>query len=195
MEKVMDHDEIFDLMMQVLDEDAGEGADGEPHLQMQRHLQECPSCAREWQALQAIHVLLLRAPALSPAAGFAQRTVALLPNSTYRVWALSGIYVILLAVGFLPLALFVWLGLRLAPAFEQPAFVRGLLQAGGQMLRLGGTVAAAGLKGFADLGELVGQQPAAVGWLLVMVGVIFLWGGVYSQLTRPQQSIVLERQR
>ena len=185
----MDHEEIFNLMMQVLDDDAGETASGELEL----HLQECPACAREWQALQAIHVLLAQAPALSPAADFAQRTVARLPNTRYRVWALTGAYVLLLAVGFLPVALVVWLALRLAPAFEQPAFVRGLLQAGGQMLRLGGTVITAGIKGIADLGELVGQQPAAVGWLLVMVGVIFLWGGVYSQLTRPQRSVVLER--
>jgi anti-sigma factor RsiW len=188
MEKVMSHDEIFDLMMQVLDDDAGEAASGE----LEVHLQECPGCAREWQALQTIHGLLLQAPALSPAADFAQRTVARLPNSAHRVWALTGVYVLLLAIGFLPLALVVWIGLRLAPAFEQPAFVRSLLQAGGQMLRLGGTVVSAGLQGFADLGELVGQQPSAVGWLLVMIGVIFLWGGVYSQLTRPQRSIVLE---
>lgn len=187
----MSHDEIFDLMMQVLDDDAGEAPVGELEL----HLQECPACAREWQALQAIHALLVQAPALSPAADFAQRTVALLPSSTHRVWALSGVYVILLAIGFLPVALVVWLGLRLAPAFEQPAFVRSLLQSGGQILRLAGTIATAGLKGFADLGELIGQQPSAVGWLLVMVGVIFLWGGVYSQLTRPQRTIAFERQR
>jgi anti-sigma factor RsiW len=191
MEKVMDHEEIFNLMMQVLDDDAEGATAGELEL----HLQECPACAREWQALQAIHALLLQAPALSPAADFAQRTVALLPNSTHRVWALTGVYVLLLTIGFLPLALIVWLGLRLAPAFEQPAFVRILLQSGGQLLRLGGTVVAAGLKGFADLGELIGRQPAAIGWLLVMVGVILLWGGVYNQLTRPQRNIVLERQR
>ena len=49
MEKVMDHEEIFSLMMQVLDDDAGEAPVGELEL----HLQECPACTREWQALQA----------------------------------------------------------------------------------------------------------------------------------------------
>jgi anti-sigma factor RsiW len=154
---------------------------------LESHLMNCESCAREWQAIQAIHLLFLQAPILSPAADFTQRTLALLPNRRLRILVTASIYALLLASGIVPLAIFIWLVIQFAPALNQPAFMGGLLQAGGQVLELGRAAVNGCWQALGTLGELVGQQPAILGWLFVMIGVVFLWGGVYSQLTRQQR--------
>ena len=179
----MEHDEIYTLMMEALDGELGQSEQSE----MLTHLQDCPSCAREWETIQAIHQLLLQAPILSPAADFTQRTLALLPNTRYRIYAMSAMYGFLLLVGIIPLVIIVWLAFQFGPALNQPAFMRGLLQGGGKLLELVQAVIGAGWQGLGTLGELLGQQPSILGWLLVMVGVVFLWGGVYGQLTRQQR--------
>lgn len=179
----MGHDEIYTLMMEALDGELGENEQSE----MLTHLHECPTCAREWETIQAIHQLFLQSPVLSPAADFTQRTLALLPNTRYRIYAMSAIYGFLLLVGLIPLAIIIWFALQIGPALSQPAFVRVLLQSGGQLLDVMGAVAQAGWQGVGTLGELLGQQPSILGWLLVLVGIVFLWGGVYSQLTRQQR--------
>jgi predicted anti-sigma-YlaC factor YlaD len=179
----MEHEEIVTLMMESLD---GELQQDEL-VQLDAHLQSCPSCSQQWESIQAIHQLFLQAPVLSPAADFTQRTLARLPNPRHRLMALSAIYGLLLLSGLVPLILFIWLATQIRPAFNQPAFVDGLLQGGEQLLGLGQTILAAFWQSLSDLGELIGQDPAIIGLMLVMLGAIFLWGGVYSQLTRQQQ--------
>jgi len=179
----MEHEEIVTLMMESLD---GELQQDEM-TQLNAHLQSCPSCSQQWESIQAIHQLFLQAPVLSPAADFTQRTLARLPNPRHRLMALSAIYGLLLLSGLVPLILFIWLATQIRPAFNQPAFVDGLLQGGEQLLGLGQTILAAFWQSLSDLGELIGQEPAIIGLMLVMLGAIFLWGGVYSQLTRQQQ--------
>jgi hypothetical protein len=71
----------------------------------------------------------------------------------------------------------------LAPALTEPAFGRGLVQAGGQILSLVTAVLGAFLQGLGGLAQQLTEQPAALGWFMVMVGVVFLWGGVYRQMT------------
>lgn len=180
----MEHEEIYRLMMEALDQELDEpGRD-----RMTAHLQGCPTCAREWQALQAIHQLFLQAPMLSPAAGFTQRTISRLPSSSYRVWVLGGIYGLLLLLGLVPLALIVLLVSQIGPALQQPAFVRSLGQAGEQVLRLAQAILNGAWQGVGNLGELIGQHPAVLGWLLVMIGAVVLWGGIYSQLTGQRRA-------
>lgn len=179
----MEHEEIAPLMMEALDGELAEDRQRD----LEEHLHSCESCAREWQAVQAIHHLFLQAPLLSPAADFTQRTLARLPNRRLRIYVTGSIYGILLVSGIVPLLVFVWLASQFAPALSQPAFVRGLLQAGGQVVHLGQAVLGACWQGLSTVGELLGQQPAILGWLFLMIGVVFLWGGVYSQLTRQQR--------
>ena len=181
----MEHEEIYTLMMEALD---GELQDS-GHEEMAAHLHSCPSCNREWQALQAIHQLFLQTSAMSPAADFTQRTLARLPSSPYRIWMISAVYGLLLIVGFLPLAIIAWLTITIGPALNQPAIIRSLLNAGGQILGLGQTVLEACWRGLGGLAEIIGQQPAIIGWLLVMVGVVLLWGGVYGQLTGQRSRV------
>lgn len=175
----MEHNEIYLLMMEALDGELGEPERRE----MAAHLHHCTRCAREWQAIQAIHTLFQQTPALSPAAGFTQRTLARLPNRRYRLWAISAIYGLLLVSGLAPLLVVAWLISLLAPVLAQPAFVRSLVQAAGQVARIIQAILGAFWQGLGSLGELVGQQPAVLGWLLVMLGLVFLWSGVYGQLT------------
>jgi len=179
----MEHEEIAPLMMEALDGELAE----ERQRDLEAHLQSCEACAREWQAIQAIHKLFLQAPLLSPAADFTQRTLARLPNRRLRIYVTGAIYGLLLISGVVPLLVFIWLASQFAPIWNQPAFVGGLMQAGEQIWQLGQAVLNAGWQGLADLGALVGQQPAILGWLFLMIGVVFLWSGVYSQLTRQQR--------
>lgn len=122
---------------------------------------------------------------LRPAEGFAQRTVAHLPSSRQRLWMGIAVYVVLLLTGLAPLGAMAWIAIQYVPALVEPALLRSLWQAGAQLLEMGGAVLDALLKG---AGQLVGQQPALIGWLVVMVGVVVLWGGVYHRLVLQPRS-------
>lgn len=178
----MEHEEILTMMMEALDNELGESG----QLEMRTHLASCPTCSQEWQALQAIHQLFLETPALSPAAGFAERTLSLLPNPVHRLWLGSFVYGLLLISGLLPVIAIAWFTSQFGSAFRQPAVIDGLIQAGGQVAQLSITVRDAIGQGLLNIGEAVGQQPAIIGLALVMVGAILLWGGVYSQLMKPR---------
>lgn len=180
---IMEHADIYTLMMETLDGELAE----ERQAEMDVHLQSCPSCAQEWETIMAVHELLQQAPILSPAADFTQRTMALLPNTKYRMYTMGAIYGLLLLVGFVPLAVVVWFGVQFIPALGQPVLVQGMLQAGSQVLSLIEAVLGAFWQGIGNLGGVLGQQPSILGWLLVLIGIVFLWGGVYSQLTRQQR--------
>jgi anti-sigma factor RsiW len=181
----MEHEEIFTLMMEALD---GELVSSD-RLELESHMASCSRCAREWQALQAIHQLFVRSPILSPAADFTQRTLALLPNRRYRIWMLSGVYLVLFASGVLPLLVAGWVAISVGPALSRPVFVRSLSQAAGELLRLIEVMLRGAWQGAGSLGALVGQEPAILGWLLVMVGAVLLWGGIYRQLTSPAVTV------
>ena len=172
----MEHEEVFSLMMDALD---GELLDSREE-DLEVHLRACPECNREWQALLAIDRLFRNTPALSPAAGFAQRTVARLPNRQARLWAISAIYGLVLLSGLIPILLAILIVARLGPILSQPALVGsvwGSIQTTTQVVE---TIMFALLN---SAGEMLLQQPTLIGWLLVMMGVVFLWGGVYRQLS------------
>jgi hypothetical protein len=177
-----EHDETYYLwMMDALD---GELAD-QNRVTLEAHLRACPQCAREWEALLAVESLLQQTPMLWPAADFAQRTLALLPDRRYRLWAIGVIYVLVLLSGTVPLVLGAWFAGRLIPALSQPDFFQGLVFSVGRTFRVFGTVLEALLDG---AGRFVFEQPALIGWLLVMAGLVFVWGSVYQRLVLSPQS-------
>ena len=178
----MEHEKFHILMMDALD---GELA-AEAQTELESHLRACPACRREWHAILAIDTLFRQAPMLSPAAGFTQRTVALLPNRRARLWAISIIYVLLLLSGILPILLVIWAANTVIPFVSQPAFIESVQQLWSQGVRLIGVVSGALFKG---LGELIVQQPAIVGWLLVLAGMVFVWNGVYRQLVSQPTAV------
>jgi anti-sigma factor RsiW len=178
----MEHEEFITLMMDALD---GELSNNGKH-DLEAHLRACPECNREWQALSAIDRLFRNTPALSPAAGFAQRTIARLPNRKVRVWAISAIYGLVLLSGLVPILLTILAITRLGPVLSQPALVQSVVQSLQTTFQVGGTILSALLTG---VGEMILQQPSLIGWLMVMFGIVFLWGGVYRQLsTVPSNS-------
>ena len=172
----MEHEEFITLMMDTLDGELL--SNRKPDLEA--HLRACPECSREWQALLAIDRLFKHTPALSPAVGFAQRTIARLPNQRVRVWAISAIYGLVLLSGLIPILLGILAISRLGPVLSQPALVQSVMHSLQTTMQVGGTILTALLN---SAGEVILQQPSLIGWLLVMVGIVFLWGGVYRQLS------------
>ncbi len=173
----IEHDEIYMLMMDVLD---GELV-AEDDLELESHLRACPPCMREWQAMLAIDTLFRQTPMLDPAADFTQRTIARLPNRQARLWAMGTIYISLFTVGMLPLALLL-MGIV--------ALSSGLFASTAESVNTAVTFIALLLRAVGKgMGEVVVQNPAIVGWLFVMVGLVFLWNGVYRQLLQQPSRI------
>ncbi len=171
----LEHENAYAWMMDALD---GELTEANEHA-LEVHLRACSECRHEWQALLAIDTLFRQAPMLSPAAGFTQRTLARLPDRRYRVWAITSIYGILLLSGMIPLAIGIFLLGRLMPVLTNPALVQSVWGSLVKAMNASGTVLLALLNG---LGEVILQQPTLIGWLLVMIGIVAVWGGVYRQL-------------
>jgi hypothetical protein len=143
------------------------------------HLSVCSECGREWRALLAIDMLFRQTPLLMPAVDFATRTLALLPDRRVRVRALGALYGLLLLCGLVPLALVIFLGARYAPVLGEPALLEHVWSSLVGVGRVAATVVTAL---FAGAGRFVVEQPAVVGWLIVLAGVVFLWGGVLQRL-------------
>lgn len=171
----MNHDDVFALMMNMLD---GEASENEVQ-ELESHLRACPECNREWRALMAIDTLFRQTPALSPAADFVEKTLARLPNRQARMWAMGTVYAAILLGGLLPLALLGLVVYRLMPVLSQPALVGSIFESLQTTYRMAGIVLAALASG---AGEALVQQPMYVGWMLVAAGIIFLWSGVYKRL-------------
>jgi hypothetical protein len=138
----------------------------------------------EWQTLVAVESLLRQAPMLRPAADFAQRTLALLPNRRFRLSVMAVLYLLVLLSGVLPLFLGLWAAGRFAPILTQPDLVQNIIRSLGRMVQLFGTVLDALLTG---IGRFIIDQPALVGWLLVLAGLVFVWGSVYQRLVLSPQ--------
>lgn len=172
----MEHEERYYLMMMSALDDELPAAE---HDELTAHLSVCPDCGREWRALLAIDGLFRQTPLLMPAVDFATRTLALLPNRRVRVQALGALYGLLLLCGLAPLVLVIFLGARYAPILSEPALLGrvwlSLVEAG----RVVATIVSAL---FAGAGRFVIEQPAVVGWLIVLAGLVFLWGGVFQRL-------------
>ncbi len=179
----MEHERYYALMMEALDGELS--VDNRVLLDL--HLTDCAACRREWHALVAIDRLLHQAPMLSPAAGFTQRTLAKLPNRRYRVWLLGLMYTALLLSGLLPLLAGAWLVQQAIPAVLNLDLLGLIWQPLVSLGQLLATVLNALLLG---LGQALVEQSAVTGLLLIMIGTIFLWSGLYRQLVR--QSVVGE---
>lgn len=177
------HKESYYLMM--MDALDGELAAAEKQ-QLESHLRTCPACQQEWNALAAIDNLFRQAPMLMPAVDFAERTVGLLPDRRARVWALSAIYSLLLLTGIVPVVIVAWALIRYSAAFAEGGMVQGVAATIGNAVQLGGTVVGALVAG---AGRLVVEEPAVVGWTLLLAGSVFLWGGVIQRLlVQPQRA-------
>ncbi|MEM7336367.1 MAG: zf-HC2 domain-containing protein [Chloroflexota bacterium] len=174
-------DRIYALMMDALD---GELTPAEQS-ELDAHLEARPSYKAEWQAMLAVDTLLRQSPAMVPAADFAQRTMARLPNQQVRLWVISAVYISLLITGILPLVLGLWVFSQLGDELVEPAFIEMALQSLAEGYQVALAISRAMISA---VGGLLVQQPVLLGWLLVLGGIASLWGGIYRQLvsqTRP----------
>lgn len=172
----MEHEERYYLMMmEALDGELADADRGD----LEAHLGACPDCRREWQTLSAIELLFRQTPLLMPAVDFAERTLARLPNRRTRAWALGAIYAVVLLSGLLPVLLGIFLASRYSSVLSQPALVQGIWSSLTGVGRVAVTVVEALLAG---AGRFVIEQPAVVGWMIILAGVVFLWGGVLQRL-------------
>ena len=135
--------------------------------------------ATRGRTLLAIEMLFRQTPLLMPAVDFAERTLAHLPNQQARRVALGVIYAALLLSGVVPLLLGVFVLTRYAPILSRPELLGGVwasLSGAGRALI---TIIDALLVG---AGRFVIEQPALIGWLIILAGLVFLWGGVFQRL-------------
>ncbi len=177
MEHEEEHEAIYVMMMDALDGELSADA----QVELESHLRACPPCMREWQAMMTIDSLFRQTPMLSPAADFTQRTVARLPNRQARIWAMGTIYISLLTVGMLPLAILLMVIVAMNSSFfaDAAVFVNAGLSFATIFVRAVGN----------GIGEMMVQNPAIAGWLFVMVGLVFVWNGVYRQLLQQPTRI------
>ena len=104
---------------------------------------------------------------------------ALLPDRRLRVRALGALYGLLLLCGLVPLVIGIFLAGRYAPVLSEPALLEHVWSSLVGVGRVAATVVNAL---FAGAGRFVIEQPAIVGWLIILAGLVFLWGGVFQRL-------------
>ena len=173
---MMEHEERFYLMlMDALDDGLGANEQAE----LEDHMRVCPDCQQDWRTLMAIESLFRQTPLLLPALGFAERTIALLPGRRTRRLALGSVFVVLLLSGILPLVLAVLLAVRYSPVLSQPELLGGIWSSLVGTGRATLTVVEALIAG---VGHFMIEQPAWIGWMIVLAGIVFLWGGVFQRL-------------
>lgn len=162
-------DDIFALMMDALD---GE-LDDHGRETLDTLLAQQPHLQPEWAAMQQIDTLFTQSPLVAPAPTmrFAQRTVTRLPNLQARRWLTGTLFAFFAGTGLLPIALIALALVGLDINVVQIGTV--LFEVLDQML--------------IAFGNRLAQQPSIVGVLLVMIGSISLWTGVYQQMTRQPQ--------
>jgi hypothetical protein len=135
----------------------------------------------------AIELLFRQAPILMPAIDFAERTLARLPSPRTRRMALGAIYAILLLSGIFPLVFGLFLSARYAPVLSRPELLAGVWSSVVGVVRAAATVVEALLVG---AGRFVIEQPALIGWLVILAGFVFLWGGVFQRLlAQPAEAV------
>jgi anti-sigma factor RsiW len=177
----MEYEEgIIALMMEALDGELSAAGEAE----LAAHLRARPDLAAEFEKMQAVDQLLRQTPLLTPPAGFVQRTVQHLPGTRQRLWMGVLVYTVFLAAGVIPLVGLGWAAVQLVPALGQPALWSGLWQAMLALLGALGVILGALAGGAA---QLVAEQPATIGWLLLMVLVVVVWGGVFNRLVLQQE--------
>lgn len=173
-------DEIMAFMMDALD---GVLSEQDERI-LTAQLIHYPELAQEWQAMQAIDELFTTAPMAAPPARFAAQTMARLPNLTMRRTVSAAVFTLFFIGGLLPFLFVVGLGVLL---LGDGTAVSTLFNIVGNFGQFSAVLLGAIGQLIVGMGNSLGQYPAVMGTIMVMIGSIFLWSGVYRQLvTSPQ---------
>lgn len=181
-EERMEQEQLYALMMEALDGELSEVDTA----RLESHLRARPRLAREWEAMRAVDALFRSSPVLQPAVNFRQQTLARLPHSRQRLYAGAIIYLMVLASGLIPLAALGWIAIQFIPIVGQPAFWRSLWHGALEFVNLLQVTISALLNG---AGEFLREQPVALAWFVVLVGIVVLWAGVYNRLVLQSRRV------
>lgn len=167
-----DLEPVYALMMDALDGPLS----SDDQLRLDEALAADPALAAEWQGMLLIDDLFMETPLVDPPAHFAAQAIAALPNWRARRWAVALAFLASLSVGLLPVLL---LGVALLIGVDFNIAATGLFE-----------IVSAIFGGLGQLAfettRMVAGYPAAMGAVMVMIGSITLWSGLYQQLViRP----------
>ena len=85
----------------------------------------------------------------------------------------------MLLSGIVPLVIGLFLAARYAPILSRPELLGGIWSSISGVGRALATIIEALLTG---AGRFVIEQPALIGWFIILAGLVFLWGGVFQRL-------------
>jgi hypothetical protein len=177
---IYSEEDLLALMMDALDGTLSESDEQVLSTQLIHH----PQLAQEWEAMQMIDGLFTSAPMIAAPRNFAAETIALLPNLAMRRTVSAALFTVLFIGGLLPFLFVVGLGLVVLGQGTAVYTLLDIISNFGQF-----SVVLLGAFGqlLIGLGDFMSQNPAVMGTLMVMIGFIFLWTGVYRRLvTVPQ---------
>lgn len=176
----MTEQQIFDLMMDALDDEIDE----QGLAQLNAYLLTDAQLAQEWEAMQIVDTLLRETPPIVAPVNLVERTLARLPNASYRRSVLTIFYLLLLVGGMIPLIFTVWLAMQ----FGGDTIFGALTQA---LSEISIFVQLFSRAIFTTAGTIITEQPVLLGWLCLLLGIIGLWYNVYQNMVSATQPMPL----
>lgn len=173
----MDEERIYALMSDALDDLLDEAESAE----LQARLNENAALLAEWEALQAVDQLFRATPMMAPPPTLVSATLARLPDTRVRLWWSGVVFMGLFVVGLLPILLLTW-AVAQSGFLAQPdalAAVGETLGTAAQFLQVMARSLATSMR------NVVFGQPLVLGWLTLLLGILFTWRTVYAQFMQP----------
>jgi len=144
---------------------------------LENHLERCPTCHEEWEAMQRISRLFTDAPLMEPPAGFADRVMQrLAQRQAHRRRLLTGaaLLVVSLSLGALALPWIVgWLTM-LWQVITEPSLLSDGAKLAAQLLDLAESVGGACWLIITAVSSHL-SQPALLGYSFLVLALITLW--------------------
>jgi len=144
---------------------------------LEDHLERCPACQEEWEAMQRVSRTFTDAPLMGPPAGFADRVMQRLAQRQARRQRLSAgaaLLVICLSLGALALPGIVrWLAM-LWQVITEPSLLRHGVKLAAQLLNLAESLGGACWLIITALSSYL-NQPALLGYSFLVLTLTALW--------------------
>lgn len=175
-----DLDAVYALMMDALDGELSVDQERE----LTTHLQANPDLQAEWHAMEAVDTLFRETPSILPPKHFTQRTLDRLPNVAYRRMITTVLFGGLMLAGVLPLFIAALLYGNFGAGILSASNMLGYTRFFQQLWEVSGIMINVFTQLVEGMGTYLSQQPYVLGYLMIMIGFISLWSGVYKQMIR-----------
>lgn len=144
---------------------------------LEEHLRRCPTCQKEWEAMQRVSRLFTDAPLMGPPAGFANRVMQRLAQRQARrrrLLAGAALLVVSLSLGALALPWIVgWLTM-LWQVITEPSLLSHGAKLAAQLLNLAESVGGACWLIITAVSSYL-SQPVLLGYSFLVLALITLW--------------------